>query len=339
MAENDNKVYVQDGAVDKAQLSKLLNRLKGANRSMAQFASDCGEISASTLSRIVNGKISKPLPLDTLKMLYDHRDPDSQVDFDILARANGMVPKEDYERIQQRRSAGYRMSIERRKEEEIRTLICNELFDRGHSIRVMRRFVIPLGASRSTSSFGTTAASDFIIKMADRGFGFEWRFVVVTMHVETLQYRYVSDSEKPEAEPMTEEQIKSRAAFSMSRLINNYSRNFLIDAWDPSYLENVKYSYVFVDETYYNMFRLALKEAPLHNEVTTILIDENEQKVVKEEWLNCPQAADATSVFDEHVDEHDDIETDPEIDQNGQYMFFFGSDDNKEDDADGKKPE
>lgn len=340
MAENDNKEYVQDGTVDKAQLSKFLNRLKGADRSMAQFASDCGDISASTLSRIVNGKISKPLPFETLKMLYDHRDPESHVNFEMLARANGMVPKEDYERIQQRRSMGLRMEAERRKEEDIKTLICNELFDRGHSIRAMRMSMMLRNSSaHNTSSFGTTASSDFIIKMADRGSKFEWRFVICTMHVETERVRYISDGETSDAESMTDEQIKSRAAFMMSRFLNSYSRNFLIDAWNPGYFENIKYSYVFVDETYYNMFRLALKDAPFNNEVTTILIDENTHKVVKEEWLNCPQAAGSTSVFDEHIDERDDIEVDPDMDQNGQYMFFFGNDDNKEGDANGNKPE
>ena len=57
--------YVQVRTPDKIDIAHLVNIAKGPDRTMAQFADEC-QISASTLSRIVNGKTTKPLAYDTI---------------------------------------------------------------------------------------------------------------------------------------------------------------------------------------------------------------------------------------------------------------------------------
>ena len=69
MAEERDTEYVQVRTPDIMRISEYVIKAKGINRTMAQFAEDCG-IGASTLSRIANGKISKPLSEDTVKAIF-----------------------------------------------------------------------------------------------------------------------------------------------------------------------------------------------------------------------------------------------------------------------------
>ena len=97
MAEERDTEYVQVRTPDIMRISEYVIKAKGINRTMAQFAEDCG-IGASTLSRIANGKISKPLSEDTVKAIYEHRAPESKIDLDMFMLANGMRDKKEHER-------------------------------------------------------------------------------------------------------------------------------------------------------------------------------------------------------------------------------------------------
>ena len=85
MAEERDTEYVQVRTPDIMRISEYVIKAKGINRTMAQFAEDCG-IGASTLSRIANGKISKPLSEDTVKAIYEHRAPESKILRDRLCK-------------------------------------------------------------------------------------------------------------------------------------------------------------------------------------------------------------------------------------------------------------
>ena len=64
--------YQQLRTPDYAALANCVNRAKGPNRTMAQFAEDTG-ISASTLSRIVNMNIKKPMAIDLIIKIFEKR--------------------------------------------------------------------------------------------------------------------------------------------------------------------------------------------------------------------------------------------------------------------------
>ena len=55
---------------DKMLIASLINKAKGS-RNMAQLAEVCG-VSASTLSRAVNGKITKPMSVELIKSISEH---------------------------------------------------------------------------------------------------------------------------------------------------------------------------------------------------------------------------------------------------------------------------
>lgn len=328
MADSYNeKEYVQVRIPDKERLSRLLNDLKGSERTMAKYAEDCGDISASTLSRILNGKISKPLSIEVLRTLYEHRAEGVDFDFGLLAGANGMDEKMQVERRNQ--EATYRhgrsgITERREKEYSIQTTISNELFDRGKMIRVIRN---PLRFSDRDKNpqapdFGLLEREDFRVLMQDNNKNKDWVFEINMDDPNTSRFRNMMSRAGNSDKTLTEEQKQQIADRDMIWTINRlYASHFLIDAWEPDYMKDQKYSYVFVSEPYYDAFRRLLRNAQFHNEVTTILVDVDAHKVLKEEWMQCPQADSEKSVFDEPV-KSDAVGED----EGHQFFFFFGDD-------------
>lgn len=84
--------YIRIRPPDKNKLAELLVRAKGANRSMRQFALECG-VNPSTLSRIVNMKISGACTDELIQKVAQNSDPESGITFEILMDANGKVPR------------------------------------------------------------------------------------------------------------------------------------------------------------------------------------------------------------------------------------------------------
>ena len=79
---------------------------------MAQFAEDTG-IGASTLSRIANMKIQKPLSVDVLISIYENRaEQEDTYLLDALARANGLASPDYVEKV----NAQYRGVANRNEE-------------------------------------------------------------------------------------------------------------------------------------------------------------------------------------------------------------------------------
>ena len=61
----DERLYMQTRVPDITELGNLLKKAKGSNRTMAEYAKECG-VSPSTFSRIATGKITQPLSFETV---------------------------------------------------------------------------------------------------------------------------------------------------------------------------------------------------------------------------------------------------------------------------------
>lgn len=85
--------YTRMKSPDKEALADLVIRAKGPRRSLRQFAEILG-VNASTLSRIVNQKTASANSDNLIADIADHADPDSDVTFEQLMAAHGMVLKE-----------------------------------------------------------------------------------------------------------------------------------------------------------------------------------------------------------------------------------------------------
>jgi transcriptional regulator with XRE-family HTH domain len=310
----EDKEYLQVRIPDKEKLSRLLNKLKGDDRTMAQYAADCGDISPSTLSRILNGRISKPLSIDVLQKLYEHKSPDCELEFRYLADANGMMKKDAYESRTSRADFRNARILERREADRaLITDLSNELFDRGYMLRVIRHLF-----KSSNSKSILTNRFDYEIQLQLENTILRWQIVLLPYHL---------DQERINGYMNTMEMSKDEATAKclqrdMAMIFDRYATNFLIDAWQPDRLKGKKQSYVFTDQLYYDEFHKYMKNTYFHNEVTTILMDETAHTVIKEEWFNCPQAKEASRIFDKPV-----LYPGSNIDSSNEYAEWDNSDD------------
>ena len=123
--------YVQVRTPDKAALANCVNRAKGQSRTMAQFADDC-QISASTLSRIVNRKITNPLSIDIIIKIFENRaEAQDEHLLEALARANGLHPKEYADRVNAREGFAYKRNEEMGRANMMKNIIVAEAVDHG----------------------------------------------------------------------------------------------------------------------------------------------------------------------------------------------------------------
>lgn len=292
---DSDREYVQTRIPDKLRLSELLKKCKGSDRTMAQYAEECGTISPSTLSRILNGKITKPLTIEFLKTIYDHRDPKADVSFHALCSANGMIDKETLER-RSRGDAQRRFDSKRDLENNIRSFICNELFDRGVTLksgyRFLSRGLVGEDGKAQFLPYGIIRKSDFMISLPEMKEDAMWAFVIC-----------------PYTE--AENECERDFSFSMERFIERVEPNLLYDAWGidgkgtADSEHEIKTSFVFCDERYYNTFRKLMEKVVFHTSMTTILVDVKNQSVLCEEWLNSPRKNKHVSLFELKKDTYD----------------------------------
>mgnify|MGYP004482556737 FL=1 len=258
--ENEKKVeYIQVRTPDIMKIGEYVVKAKGANRTMAQFAEECG-IGASTLSRIANGKIRKPLTEEVIRSIYEHRDEESNITLDTFMRLNGFMEKERYERgITPEREYARNEDL-RNRERQMKNAIVMALLDR--DIPVVRGDR-STGTIKLKSSFGVEAFLDykFYIKNAPQE---HWCFRTFPQ-----QYR--------ERMPLS---------FFMDRINAAMTRMFLIDAWEPELLKNVKVSFVFCDEKLYEYARNQFKGAPIKSAMSVILIEAENETIIEETWIS-----------------------------------------------------
>lgn len=259
--ENEKPIeYVQVQAPDIIRLGEYVTRAKGINRTMAQFAEECG-VGASTLSRIANGKIRKPLSEDVIRAIYEHRDPKSGVSLDLLMRLNGFRDKDAYEK----RSESYAREIGRReeilnRERKMKNTIVTALLDRNVPVVRIREII---GNRKSGEPYEHPIWFDFAFEVED-AVEKEWYF-------ETFPQQ---GADKRQSPVLTD------------RLMTRANRIFLQDAWSPMKFMNKKISFLFCDERIFEYFLALYERAPIQCSVTAILIDTDAERIVKEKWMS-----------------------------------------------------
>lgn len=285
----DRKQYIQYAEPDKRALARLLGECKGPDRTMAQMGEATG-LSASMLSRINNGNITKPLPEDTLTLIYENRAQGCNVTMDDLYRANGMVTVEERNRMVH--GVDIRRQIQEQQEMAQQILI-NELLNRGYAVKADISHGI---AGRSVMIEGRTDSS-----RGDLNISYDLGVSLPELHDLSVWLFDVfpASTQGPLRDDVSPER---NARFQVRRRTQMHSNIFLIDAWQPERLEGLKYSFVFTDKYMYEAFKDYVRTARLNNAMSTILLNLDERTVVKEEWMNCPMKNDYASLF---RDEHD----------------------------------
>lgn len=276
MSEIKIEDYVQGRQPIKRMMTEAVNAMKGAERSMADFAAATG-LSTSMLSRIVNGNYSKPIAIDILQKIAACKAKECPLDLEDLLEANGMMTKEQAERRSMMERRHQLMAERQRRRRDMKEVITDELFARGIAIK---KLGVPDRSEISPSKvFNGVRVCDLAITLPDEKEYIEWGFSMLS------SYRDEDDTERDDG-------------FYIKRAIDNYAVIFLQDAWEPENSKHNKFSFGFVDENYFNMFIDALQIAKFNNRISAILIDIDARRVVKEHNFPCSNFPEAESLFD-----------------------------------------
>lgn len=284
----DRKQYIQYTEPDKKALARLLSECKGPDRTMAQMGEATG-LSASMLSRINNGNITKPLPEETLVAIFENRAPGCSVTMEDLYRANGMVTVE--ERNRRVHGVDIRRQIEEQRELSQQILI-NELLNRGYAVKAdISRGIggrsVMMGNRTDSSRGDLNVSYDLGVTLPELHDLSKWMFDIFPISSQG---------------PFEDDQPERNARFQMRRRVQMHTSIFLVDAWQPERLEGMKFSFVFTDKYMYDAFKEYVRTAKLNNAMSTILLDLDERVVVREEWMNCPMKDDYASLFRDEQD-------------------------------------
>ena len=262
--------YEQIRTPDFARIASYVNHAKGKDRNMAQFAEATG-IGASTLSRIVNGRSTKPLSKEVIVKIYEARaDLDAVHLLDMLARANGMFPKDFAERVKSKDAFAAKRNEEINREHMMKNALIAGIVSSGMSIaQVVNQ---PLYRSSVVPAYIPRKRGDFVIELPPREdnpqIGYSWTFFL---------YPHVHD------------EVDDERHLSVKQLVYNILQRangwFVMDAWDIDIVKGDKFSFCFVDEAIFNLFVESLQVAKLKTEMTAILMNPANYTVEKEVWL------------------------------------------------------
>lgn len=296
--------YIGVRIPDKMQIASLINEAKGS-RTMAQLAEACN-VSASMLSRVVNGKITKPMAVEVIRSIAENAETKSPSFFERLARANGLMPKEQYEEREAQGKDKVRSRIEERRELETKAqnIIMTELLKRGIPVKLMNWKDAELH-----STCGQSLPFDFAIE-TDLGDGpLVWSFMIIPYTLGDV----LGESNAP-------------VGYYLRRSMQNMSGWFLTDAWEPELLENRLHTFLFVDGSVYMSFEdTVIIGAKVNTDLSFVTLRMEEEKVSFEIYLSRRDEKQHELVFAREAmpgeDEPEDI-----WDVSGSADEYFGAD-------------
>lgn len=266
MTVEEIRSYKQIRTPDYSLLANLVSRAKGPDRTMAQFAEVTG-IGASTLSRLVNHNIKKPLALDVIIKIYECRaDEEDTYLLDSLARANGFYPADYAQRVKDHDSMAARRNEQLNREHQMKNALIAGVAAAGCGIAVVDR---PIMRTENLPAIYPSRLGDFILRLSEDttlGTTRNWSFITFTQIVEDTDNRF-------------------DAKYYARRAFQNCSELLLLDAWKPEALQGYKISFAFVDKDILGEFWNAVSIAKVHTEMSLILIDPTNYRVLDEIWV------------------------------------------------------
>lgn len=256
-------------------IAEIVNEAKG-DRTLKEYADATG-ISAPTLSRIMNGKITRPLSIETIVSLLSQSDMNTLGTMHKLARSCGYMSKAEQSalrgRIQLRQTReGLYANVKRL----MLTVIVTELFQRG-TTNDPRLLESDPGTLFTVSE--QTIKYDFAFDAEQDGNKKLWCFFCFPQNVEDYKASHIS-------------------ADKLARgIFRELSTLFLTDAWMPSEHADKKISFCFSDADIFEEFCSLMGSSKFNNEFSAILIDEDANRVLEENCFKANNGVQQDSVF------------------------------------------
>ena len=254
---SEERDYKQTGVPDFMLISKIVKAAKGENRTMAVFAIETG-INASTLSRIVNGKLRKPLTADYIEKIMDKKDVECHFSKSQLFRANGMTSEGN------KASLGMRGFQLREIAIKMQRIISNELFSRDVKFRLMTQREVD---SLPVYDVGSMSFPLIAFEVYDSKYEENWVIKCIPT-------------------PMSAGSARNGRERLGKLVLVECAALLLHDAWHPEELRKTKTTFAFTDPEFYYGFRERLEKEKVFSQMSTILIDLEKGCVSVEEPLS-----------------------------------------------------
>ncbi|CVI73783.1 hypothetical protein BN3660_03349 [Eubacteriaceae bacterium CHKCI004] len=248
--------WVQQYLPDFDELSQLINTAKGAERTMSQFAEECG-VSPATFSRIVNKKNAKATSLTLLQSIAEHASVESNITLEQLLQANGWRKSENEI---ENNSRIYNISESVKASvlecnQLIRMILSDDLLMRGVGVKIL-----PQSKRRQILTRTGIVLNYDICYETDLFEGCDtWLIKVIN---QKMTGEILNDDKK-------NREINQKA----TDIIKELALLFLFDQWQPKLFTKKKNTLVFVDEEIYWSVKKKLKGMETKNYFTLMLID------------------------------------------------------------------
>ena len=278
--ENLNN-YVAAHTPDRMRIAKMLTNAKGPDRTMAEFATDCG-VSPSTFSRILNLKMTRPLSDEMVLSILEHKWERSHIELEDLMHANGKITleeKEKEEKSKKENSPFLSGSEYKEKKIKARDILITELVYRDVKLQV-HPCISPLSlrSEKPQNKYDLPIRGEFSFSCelpaeAPK----KWIFSSVGSFID---------------ETGRSTRLLNR------RFLRDYATVFLMDEWDPDSMKDMKYSFLFWDAEYYSSIVEMLNQRKFNNEISAILMDLENGCVAEETIFPMTGKKEPKSIFD-----------------------------------------
>lgn len=263
------------------KLTELVEKAKGPNRTMREFAAQC-QISPATFTRIVQKRYVKALSDEMLLKIVNNADPDSGITLDQMKRANGFVSGDEEKAVDEEFEEIIRNDKEYSKVFEI---FKKELMDRGYSCMALFKGFLFEEGPKSKLFFNEFDEKENFTEFTLCIKGYEpkyWKICECDLGISSRQSNTSS---------LTEDEI-------VIRILCDYGVLFLRDAWDPESMKDIMYSFVFKNENHFDVFTRAMANINVNNYMSVVLVDTETEKVIKEVMFNRFDGKKMASYFD-----------------------------------------
>lgn len=250
------KDYEQVHVPNKEELAELVKKAKGDDRSMAEFSRICGEQGPSTFSRIVNGKIEKPVSTDLLVAIAKNAVDPNAVTLDKLLRANGKIPGDE---LMKEEANDLHADMLAFTINSVKEMLIQYYLKKGNPV-----MIIPNMASLQDvpkSEYALELPSDFILHVQG---------------IEPKYWNYIFDEDFDLPWMDMEHMVKP---------MKRYSTLFLRDVWEPKSLKNFKNIFVFTDKGRFDSFVSFLHGVKTRTKITAMRVDLIRNCIVEERKL------------------------------------------------------
>lgn len=244
-------------------LAEYINKAKGNNRTMAEFAVACN-VSPSTLSRIVNKFNKRPLTEELLEKIAENADDNSGVTLELLKLANGMRMK-GFQGI----SVSHQESFYTFQETEnaVRRTLTEELLQRGAKLSV--------SAGPNNRGIVTKGNSGYIVGW-DFAFDTDLFAGYDTIYCDVIPLPLGYNSEEGDSNS------KGIKKLVIQRIMDRLAKLFVLDQWQPDLFKGKKLLIALLDTEAYREITTRLQHTCVNNSITIELFSEDGEELLDE---------------------------------------------------------